>query len=123
MPTETKIDFTAAADRARHIRNLYKQLEERMHGSSWTPQEIMLGYQYDTGELGRLIMAAEGRWLHEGDVPKEMADKLAECLWWVLVLSDRMGVDMTKAFSAKMNELDMQLTESVERKGKVERGI
>jgi hypothetical protein len=34
MPTGRKMDFTAATARARHIRELYKQLEERLHGSA-----------------------------------------------------------------------------------------
>jgi hypothetical protein len=72
MPTGKKFDFTAATARARHIRELYKQLEERLHGSAWTPQEMMLGYLYDIGELGRMVMAGEDRWLHEGDLPKRI---------------------------------------------------
>lgn len=115
MPAENKIDFTAAASRARHIRELYEQLEKRLHGSAWTPQELMLGYHCDLGELGRLVMAAQDRWLHEGDLPRELEGKLAECLWWVLVLSDRLGVDLNKAFKAKMDDLDVQLTQSVAR--------
>ena len=118
MPTGKKIDFTAATARARHIREPYKQLEERLHGSAWTPQEVMLGYLYDIGELGRLVLAAEDRWLHEGDLPGELEDKLSECLWWVLVLADRLGVDITKAFTTRMNELDVQLTKSVARTNK-----
>jgi NTP pyrophosphatase (non-canonical NTP hydrolase) len=115
MPTGKKIDFTAATARALHIRELYKQLEERLHGSAWTPQEMMLGYLYDIGELGRMVMAGEDRWLHEGDLPRELQDKLSECLWWVLVLADRLGVDITKAFITKMNDVDVQLTKSVAR--------
>lgn len=118
MPMAKKVDFTAASARARHVRELYKQLEQRLHGSAWTPQEVMLGYLYDVGELGRLVMAAEDRWLHKGDLPRELEDKLSECLWWVLVLADRLGVDITKAFTAKMNDLDVQLTKSVARRNK-----
>jgi hypothetical protein len=117
MPTG-KTDFTAATARARHIRELYKRLEERLHGSAWTPQEVMLGYLYDIGKLGRLVMAAEDRWLHAGDLPRELEEKLAEYLWWVLVLADRLGVDITKAFTTKMNDLDVQLTKSVARSNK-----
>ncbi len=84
-----------------------------MHGGAWTPQELMIGYLYDVGELGRLIMAKEDRWVHQGDLPKELEDKLSECLWWVLVLATRTGVDISKAFTAKMNELDADLTKSV----------
>ena len=115
MPFDKKIDFTTATDRARHIRKLYKQLEERLHGSAWTPQEVMLGYLSDVGELGRLVMAKEGRWLHEGDLPKELNDKLADCLWWGLVLADQLGVDISQAFTAKMNALDVQISKSVAR--------
>ena len=79
------------------------------------PQELMLGYLYDIGEPGRLVMAAEDRWLYKGDLPRELKDKLSECLWWVLVLADRLGVDITKAFTTKMNELDVQLTKRVAR--------
>ena len=118
MGTAKKVDFTAAIARARHIRALYKQLEIRLHGSAWTPQEIMLGYLYDIGELGRLVMAAEERWLHEGDLPRELEDKLSECLWWVLVLADRLGIEMTKAFTRKMNDLDVELKKSVKRSNK-----
>jgi hypothetical protein len=44
MPRGKKVDFTAATARARHIRKLHRQLEERLHGSAWIPQEVMLGY-------------------------------------------------------------------------------
>jgi NTP pyrophosphatase (non-canonical NTP hydrolase) len=118
MPRGNKVDFAAATARARHIRQFYKQLEERLHGSAWTPQEMMLGYLYDVGELGRLVMAAEDRWLHKGDLPRELEAKLSECLWWVLVLADRLGVDITKAFTTKMNDLDVQLTKSTTRRNK-----
>ncbi len=73
----------------------------------------MLGYVYDVGELGRLVMGAEDRWMHEGDLPKELRDKLAECLWWVLVLARRLDVDMTGAFTAKMDEFERNLAASV----------
>jgi len=112
-----EIDLAAATARAMHVRRLYEQLERHIHGSSWTPPELMVGYLYDVGELGRLVMGAEGRWMHEGDLPKELADKLAECLWWTLVLSERLDVDMTRAFTAKMDALDLQLTASVARLG------
>ena len=115
VTTEKTIDLHAATARARQIRALYTQLEERLHGSAWTPQELMLGYHGDVGELGRLVMAKEDRWLHEGDLPRELEDKLADCLWWVLVLADRLGVDLTRAFATKMDELDEQLTQSVAR--------
>ena len=79
----------------------------------------MLGYFYDMGELGRLVMAAQDRWVHEGDLPEELEDKLAECLWWVLVHADRLGVDIAKAFTKKMDKLDAKLSKSVGRRKRV----
>jgi NTP pyrophosphatase (non-canonical NTP hydrolase) len=105
-----QVDMAAAIARAAHVRSLYAQMEERAHGTAWTPQELIVGLMQDVGDLGRLVMAAEGRWMHGGDVPDELGRELAECLWWVLVLADRLGVDLPEAFSARMSELDEHLT-------------
>lgn len=108
-----------AASRAARIRGLYHSLEELHHGEHWTAREDLVGLTYDIGELGKLVMAAEGRWHHEGDLPKELADKLAECLWWILSLSGRVGVDIDQAWAAKMDELETQLAASA---GKLDTG-
>jgi len=113
------MDLTTATARAMHIRGLYEQLEKRLHGSSWTPQEVFIGFGYDVGDLGRLVMAAQDRWMHEGDLPAELGSKLSECLWWILVLAKRLDVDLTAAFAARMDELDRELTASV---AKTEKG-
>ena len=111
--SDANTDLSAATLRALRIRKLYNQLEEKMHGGAWTNQEDMIGLSSDVGELGRLVMAAEGRWIHEGDLPNELGDKLSECLWWILVLSDRLGIDLAKAFVSKMDALEANLTSSI----------
>lgn len=109
----TNIDLLAATDRAVQIRKLYNALEERNHGGAWTNREDMVGFLSDIGELGRLVMAADGRWVHAGDLPKELGDKLADCLWWILVLSARLDININEAFVAKMDELDASLSATV----------
>jgi NTP pyrophosphatase (non-canonical NTP hydrolase) len=104
------MDLASATDRALHVRGLYEQMEERIHGSAWTPQELMVGFMQDVGDLGRLVMASEGRWAHGDDVPAALGHELAECLWWVLVLADRLDVDIAEAFSSTMDGLDARLT-------------
>ena len=32
-----------------------------------------------------------------------------ECLWWLLVLSDRLGIDITKEFKSFMDKRDTEL--------------
>lgn len=110
----TNIDFKAATESAMRVRRLYQQLEENSLGRVWTIQEDMLGLVTDVGVLGRLVMAAEGSWEYDGDEQAELSRKLPECLWWILVLSDRLGVDVTDAFTSFIDKLDIGLMSSVE---------
>lgn len=83
------MDITEAADLARRVRHLYHQIEEAKEGSPWGVKDDMLGLVNDVGTLSRLVMATEGRWAPGGDLDAQLKGKLAECLWWVLVLADR----------------------------------
>lgn len=112
-----EFDFSVATERAMHVRRLYQLLEESNHKGAWTTEEDMLAFATDIGVLGRLVMAAEGRWVYNGDVHTELKSKLAECLWWILVLSDRLGVDITEAFTSFIGSLDTNLKKSVAKVG------
>jgi len=114
---EKETDFTSAVERSMAVRRLYHELEKRNHGSPWTKQEDVIGFVYNVGELGRMVMAAEGRWVHPGELGKDLGDKLAECLWWLFVLSERLGVDLNGAFAAKLSELENSLASSLESAG------
>lgn len=105
----TNIDLTAATDSAMRVRRLYQQLEKNSLGRVWTIQEDMLALATDVGVLGRMVMAAEGSWGYDGDEQAELKKKLPECLWWILVLSDRLGVDVTDAFTTFIDKLDTEL--------------
>jgi len=114
-PQNNETDFSNAVARSIQIRRLYNELEKRKHGGPWTNSEDMIGFVHDVGELGRLVMAAEGRWIHEGDLTQDLGDKLAECMWWLLVLSHRLGIDINYAFSSKLAELESSLSASLEK--------
>lgn len=106
-------DFSSAIESSMQVRRLYHELEKRNHGAAWTKQEDVIGFVYDVGELGRMVMAAEGRWVHPGELGKDLGDKLSECLWWLFVLSERLGVDLNAAFASKLSELEGSLSASV----------
>lgn len=106
-------DFTGATACAIRIRELYHQLEEHSLGRKWTLEEDMLGLFTDIGVLGRLVMAADGTWGYDGNVNIELKHKLSECLWWILVLSDHLNIDITDSFTTFMDKLDADLTNSV----------
>lgn len=104
-----------ASARARRVRELYHQIEERKEGSAWTVKDDMLGLVNDVGTVSRLIMATEGRWAPEGDLDALLRGKLAECLWWVLVLADRTGVDIAEAYETTLGDIEAHLAGAVGR--------
>lgn len=109
------MDLEQAAGRARDVRALYARLEATHHGAEWTPAEMVVGLNQDIGDLGRLVMAADGRWGHGNDVPAELGYELAECFWWLLALADRFDVDLGTAFEAFADEREQRLAPAVAR--------
>lgn len=104
-----------ATDLARRVRGLYHQLETAHEGSPWAVKDDMLGLVNDVGTVARLVMASEGRWSPGGDIPKQLEGKLAECLWWILVLADRLEVDIIEAYATTLGGIEGHLQESVGR--------
>jgi NTP pyrophosphatase (non-canonical NTP hydrolase) len=96
------VTLADAAKRATRVRALYHQLEVQYHNTEWSTEEDMLAFSSDIGVLARLVMASEGRWDKDGDVRGELKDKMGECLWWLLVMSDRLDIDITEAFGSFM---------------------
>jgi hypothetical protein len=42
-----------------------------------------------------------------------LAAKLSECLWWVLVLGDRLDIEVDGAFTERMDKVEAHLLESI----------
>jgi NTP pyrophosphatase (non-canonical NTP hydrolase) len=102
------LELKAAATRARALRELFAALETRRHGRAWTTPEIALGFVGDVGDLAKLVQAAVG----VRDVPDlraRLAHELADCLWSVLTLADQLDVDLERAFSDTMTELEQHV--------------
>ncbi|GAB3572669.1 hypothetical protein GCM10027445_30630 [Amycolatopsis endophytica] len=102
-----------ANTRALQVRGLYEQIEQRLLGRTWTLPELAVGFTNDAAYVGRLVLAAERTWDIDGDVDAELRHKLAECLWWVFVLADRLGVDMPEAYEATMERIRGGLERSI----------
>jgi len=102
----------SARQRALEVRALYEAIERRLNGQVWTLQELMLGFSNDVGTVGRLILAHEGTWEIEGDVDAQLAHKLSESLWWVIVIAERLGIDISDAFANTMDSIEHGLAPS-----------
>ncbi|AOW88276.1 hypothetical protein KVH31_00280 [Streptomyces olivaceus] len=106
---DNKAGLGEADDRALEVRAQYEKIEQRVLGRTWTLPELAVGFTNDAAYVGRLVLAAERTWGIDGDVDVELRHKLAECLWWVFVLADRLDVDMPEAYAATMDRINAGL--------------
>jgi NTP pyrophosphatase (non-canonical NTP hydrolase) len=102
------MDFKTISDKAIEIRQKYHQLESK-NGHVWTNQEIMEGFVGDVGDLMKLVMAKEGVRKID-DVDEKLSHELCDCLWCVLVLAHKYGINLETEFVEKMNELDNRIS-------------
>ena len=104
------MDFHHMQDRARAVRARYADVEAATYGRSWTTEEIMLGFLGDVGDLAKLVQGKAGVRPRE-DLDEALAHELADCLWSVLTLADAYDVDLARAFTGTMDELEASLAE------------
>ena len=101
-----------AREKALEVRHLYDQLETKRYGRSWSTGEIALGLVGDVGDLAKLIMAHEGIRHIEGYEDK-LGYELSDCLWSILVLAERCGIDLEKEFLKTMGELRQRISNQI----------
>ncbi|NIF04582.1 MazG-like protein [Chryseobacterium sp. Tr-659] len=89
-------NFDTLIKRSLDIREKYHQLEIKGNGSEWTLEEDALAYLTDAGLVGRNVMSHQKTWLKK-DSAEELEHKLAENIWWLIVLADRVGIDIKEA--------------------------
>ncbi|MDV7718342.1 MazG-like protein [Pediococcus ethanolidurans] len=86
------MDLKELMERSTAIRNRYHEFERANHGSEWTIDEDLLALSNDIGNLNRLVMTKNGRYYDE--TPYTLEQKLAENIWWLMELSDRLDVNI-----------------------------
>ena len=91
------MDFQSMIDRALTIRKLYEEREKQLYGSSWTSEEIVLGFVGDVGDLAKLVVAENGKRKIENS-NEELAHELSDCLWSVIVLAKVHNIDLEYSF-------------------------
>jgi len=89
-----KSNFNDVVARSLRIRKLYHTLELQHHGSKWSVEEDALAFLTDAGLVGRLTMAQQGRWPSSNESKVELEHKLGENIWWLIVLAQRMDIDI-----------------------------
>lgn len=89
---------------ALQLNGLYEQLEIKKYGRVWTTEELMLGFAGDVGDLAKLIQANAG--IRDiDDHQAKLGHELSDCLWSILVLAKKCGIDLEAEFVKNTREL------------------
>lgn len=104
------MELKKLSDRASEIKKMYSKMEMEKFGKEWSNAQVMQGFVGDVGDLMKLVMAKEG--IREiVDADKKLGHELADCLYSILILADRYGIDIEKEFLKTMNELEERLND------------
>ena len=86
------------------LNGLYEELEIKLYGRVWTTEEIALGFVGDVGDLAKLIQANAGIRKID-DFKSKLGHELSDCLWSVIVLANKCGIDLEAEFSRNISGL------------------
>ena len=96
--------FSDLEKSALQLNDLYEQLEVKRWGRAWTTQELALGFMGDVGDLAKLIQANAGV-RNIDDCKAKLGHELSDCLWSILVLANKCGVDLEAEYRKNTQEL------------------
>lgn len=98
------MNFSDLEKAALQLNALYEQLETLRYGRVWTTQEIALGFVGDVGDLAKLIQAEAGVRTID-DHKAKLGHELSDCLWSILVLANKCGIDLEAEFVRNTREI------------------
>ncbi len=98
--------------RAVKVRELYDKLNLKNHGVKWNEEHLMAGFVGDVGDLSKIVMGKAGVRVIE-DVDAKLVHELSDCLWSLLVLADKYGINMEKSFIKSMDELEIRVNKAL----------
>lgn len=89
--------FNDLENSALQLNDLYEQLEIKKYGRIWTTEELALGFVGDVGDLAKLIQANAGI-RNIDDCQAKLGHELSDCLWSIMVLANKCGIDLEAEF-------------------------
>lgn len=98
------MNFTDLEKSALRLNELYEQLEIKMYGRAWTTEELALGFVGDVGDLAKLIQAHAGVRKID-DFKAKLGHELSDCLWSIMILANKCGIDLEAEYSKNTREL------------------
>ena len=98
------MNFNDLEEQALHLNELYERLEIKRWGRVWSTQELALGFMGDVGDLAKLVQAHAGVRTIE-DRQAKLGHELSDCLWSIMVLANKCGVDLEAEFVRNIREI------------------
>lgn len=99
------MDLQDLIKRNHQIWEYYVASDIKRLGHEWPRGEYVRGLVGDIGALVKLTMGKDG--LRDiDDVDKKLAHEIGDCLSCLLLISEKYGVDVEKAFLDTMDELE-----------------
>src|SRR3954469_22364190 len=105
--------FSDLEKSALQLNELYEQLEIKKYGRVWTTEELALGFVGDIGDLAKLIQANAGV-RNIDNVQTKLGHELSDCLWSVMILANKCGIDLEAEFSKNVQELTEHVSKELE---------
>ncbi len=96
--------FSDLQTSAMQLNALYEQLEIKRWGRAWTTEELALGFVGDVGDLAKLVQAHAGV-RDIDDCQAKLGHELSDCLWSIIVLADKCGIDLEAEFASNTQAL------------------
>ena len=59
-----------------------------------------------------MTMSRQGRWPADDEDSSQLRHELAESIWWIVVLSERMEIDIGEALESFLSRTNARLTGS-----------
>lgn len=98
------MEFKDIIKKAKDIQRLYAESDKRRLGQEWPRGEYTKALAADIGALIKLCMAKDG-FREVKDLDEKMKHELADCLWCLIIIADKYGIDLEGAFFETMEEL------------------
>jgi NTP pyrophosphatase (non-canonical NTP hydrolase) len=98
------MNYRELEESALKLNELYEELEIKLYGRAWTTEDLALGFVGDIGDLAKLIQANAGIRKID-DFKSKLGHELSDCLWSVIVLANKCGIDLEAEFSKNIGGL------------------
>jgi hypothetical protein len=105
------MNFSEVVERSMQLRKRYHELEKQYHEKEWSVEEDALAFLTDAGLVGRLTMSQQERWPKDGDTVSELEHKISECIWWLIILAERMNININETLDQFLSKIENQLSD------------